>query len=454
MTADLWIANAQVVLEDQVVPGGVLIANGIIQQIVPDSEAVAAREVLDAGGKHLLPGVVDAHVHFNQPGREHWEGYRTGSMAAAAGGVTTILEMPLNATPPTISKFELERKRESVQGDSVVDYGLFGGLVDNNLADLESLHAEGVIGFKAFMSNSGVDFARIDDDLLYAGLEKTGRLGNVLAVHAENEYVTAYLSRVMKEAGRTDRASWYEARPPAQELEAIQRACYWAGVTGGALHVVHVSIPEGLQAIAASKKGGTDVTAETCPHFLFFDQQDYERLGPVAKCAPPIRARETVEALWECVFDGLVDVIASDHSPCTWAEKEAGSQDIWQAWGGISGIQTMLPALLSEGVNARGLPLTRLMKMLATNPAVRYGIYPQKGTIRPGSDADLVLVDLEEEWTLQEDHLLYKNRHSPYTGCRFIGAVKSTLVRGKMVFTGGQIVMEPGHGMLVRRVAG
>ncbi len=451
MTADLVITNAQVVLADRVIPGGVSVENGKIQAVLSGGPEIDAREVIDAEGKTLLPGVVDAHVHFNQPGRDHWEGYRTGSMAAAAGGVTTILEMPLNATPPTINSKELERKQQSVKDDPIVDYGLFGGLVDDNLTELEALHAGGVIGFKAFLSNSGVDFERIDDDLLFAGLDRIGRLGNVLAVHAENEYVTGYLGRKMREAGRSDRASWVEARPPAQEVEAIQRACYWSRITGGALHIVHVSVPEGLKAIARAKQAGAPVTSETCPHFLFFDQDDFERLGPVAKCAPPIRPRQVVEQMWACIFEGLVDVIASDHSPCTWAEKEAGSADIWEAWGGISGIQSMLPALLSEGVNARGLPLPQLTKMVGENPARRYGLYPRKGAILPGADADLVLVDLDEEWTLTADQLFYKNAHSPYIGYRFKGAVKQTFVRGKTVYKDGKILAEPGSGQLLRR---
>ncbi len=451
MDGDLFIKNAQVVLEDAVFHGGVVIAEGKIAAIVSDGLQVSAPQVIDAGGKHLLPGVIDAHVHFNQPGRDHWEGYLTGSMAAAAGGVTTVLEMPLNATPPTIDEENLVRKQASVVNDSVVDYGLFGGLVDDNLAELEALHAGGGIGFKAFMSNSGVDFARINDDLLFAGLEKIGQLGNVLAVHAENEFVTGYLSGKMQAAGRTDRASWYEARPPEQEVEAIRRACYWADVTNGALHVVHVSVPEGLREIDRANAAGVKVTSETCPHFLFFDHQDYERLGPVAKCAPPIRSRAVVEELWECVFAGLVDVIASDHSPCTWDEKAPGLENIWKAWGGISGIQTMLPAMLSEGVNKRGLALTQLMQMLAANPARIYGLYPQKGAILVGADADLVLVDLAQEWELAADHLFYKNKHSPYVGYSFKGSVERTWVRGQTVYASGQITARPGSGCLLKR---
>ncbi len=451
MTTDLYLKNARVVLEGSVVEGGVLVSGGKIADVVLGSPTVEARETLDARGRTVLPGVVDAHVHFNQPGRDHWEGYRTGTMAAAAGGVTTVLEMPLNATPPTISVTQLERKRASVQADAVVDYGLWGGIVNNNLDDLAGLHAGGVIGFKGFMSNSGVDFARVDDDMIYAGLLASRELGNLIGLHAENEFVTAYLGRQMQAAGRTDRASWPASRPPETELEAVQRACYWAGVTGGHLHIVHVSIAAGLKAIARAKSTGIDVTAETCPHYLILDEQDFERLGPAAKCAPPLRSRENVEAMWECVLAGLVDTLGSDHSPCPWEDKARGLENVWKAWGGISGVQTMLPALLTEGVHKRGLSLPALMQMLAANPARRFGLYPQKGAIQPGADADLVLVDLDATWTLTADQLFYKHPHSAYIGRSFNGRVLRTLVRGQTVYADGTIQVAPGYGQWVRR---
>jgi len=451
MSIDLYLKNARVVLEDAVIDGGVLVSGETIADVVVGAPQVDAARTVDLNGQVLLPGVVDAHVHFNQPGRDHWEGYRTGTMAAAAGGVTTILEMPLNATPPTINVAEFDRKRESVRGDAVVDYGLWGGLVDNNLSDLAGLNERGVIGFKGFMSNSGVDFARVDDDLIYAGLLESRRLGNLVGLHAENEYVTDYLGKGLREAGRTDRASWHQSRPPATELEAVQRACYWAGVTGGNLHIVHVSIAQGVQHIAQARRHGVHVTAETCPHYLCLDEDDFVRLGPAAKCAPPLRSRENVEALWGCVLAGQVDTLGSDHSPCPWDDKAPGIENIWKAWGGIQGLQTMLPALLTEGFHARGLSLPALMKMLATNPARLFGLAPRKGVIAIGADADLVAVDLDRTWTLSADQLLYKNQHSAYVGRTFRGRVEKTWVRGQIVFEDGQIKARPGYGQWLRR---
>jgi allantoinase len=451
MSIDLYLKNAQVVTENEVFHGGVTVEGEKIAEVVNGDPEIQAAEVIDLQGRVLLPGVVDAHVHFNEPGRENWEGYRTGTMAAAAGGVTSVLEMPLNSTPPTINRELLAYKRQVVASQAVVDYGNWGGLVNDNLADLDAMHADGVIGYKAFASASGVDFERLNDDLIYAGLDKMRQLGNLIGLHAENEWVCSYLSKQLKEAGRTDRAAWYESRPPFAELETIQRAGYWAKVTGGNLHVVHISVADGIRHLAQLRQAGVHVTAETCPHYLFFDHQDFERIGPAAKCAPPIRSREDVEALWACVLEGLVDTIGSDHSPCSWDEKEKGMDNIWKAWGGISGVQLTLPVLLSEGVNKRGLSLSELARMLSYNPARLFGLYPQKGKIQPGADADLAVVDLGQEWTLSADQLFYKNKFSAYVGSTFKGQVQRTLVRGKTVYQSGQILAEPGYGKLLLR---
>ena len=451
MKVDLYLRNGLIAAEDTTFQGGIVIEEGKIAGLVLGDEALQAKQVIDLRGKVVLPGIVDDHVHFNEPGREYWEGYRTGSMAAAAGGVTTVLEMPLNATPPTIDHAKLQQKRALAANAAVVDYANWGGLVNNNLDALDELHADGVVGFKAFMSNSGVDFERVDDDMLYAGLLKMRELGNVIGLHAENEYVTRLLGKRLRSQGRTDRAAYLESRPPETELEAIERSLFWAKQTGGNLHIVHISIACGVQAIARAKQARVHVTAETCPHYLCLDRDDYIRLGPAAKCSPPIRDRAEVESLWQCVLSGQVDTIASDHSPCTLEEKACGNDNIWKAWGGITGIQTMLPALLTEGYHKRGLPLPALVRMLSTNPARIFGLYPKKGTLLPGSDADLVVVDLNREWTLSPDHLFSKNKHSAFTDFRFKGAVEQTIVRGVSVYGGRRILASPGFGQLVRR---
>ncbi len=452
MKSDLYLKNGTVVTETGVFHGGVTVVDGRISQVVEGAPTLEAAETVDLQGKWLLPGLVDGHVHFNEPGLETWERYRTGTKAAAAGGVTTILDMPLNSTPPTINLTELDRKREAVQSEAVVDYAHWGGLVNNNLADLQSLHNAGVIGLKAFMTYAP-GFPRVDDDLIYAGMKQARTLGNLVAIHSENEYMTAFLARELQAAGRRDFLAWPESRPPFQELEAVQRVLFWAGVTGAQLHIVHVSIAEGIKAATQAKTKGVNVTVETCPQYLMLDLNDYERIGPRAKCAPPIRSRAQVEALWKCVLAGQVDTIGSDHSPCTVQDKEIGYTDIWQAWGGISGIQTMLPGLMTEGVHKRGLSLPLLTRMVSANPARIFGLYPRKGTIQPGSDADMVIVDSNRQWTLAEEDLHYLNQHSAFAGFQFRGRVEQTFVRGVCVCKQGTITVDPGFGELLKREA-
>jgi len=448
----LYIKNAKVVTGTNIFNGGILINNEKIQALVYGDQEISADLIIDAQEKYLLPGLVDPHCHFNEPGRTEWEGIQAGSFAAAAGGVTTVFDMPLNSTPPTINKHELGKKREIVEKESIIDIAQFGGLVDNNLEEIGALEAEGVIGYKTFLSNSGVDFQRVNDDLLFEGLKKIASFGNVISIHSENEFIINYLSEKFKKEGRIDRAAWYEARPPEAEIEAIQRVCLLTELARGYVNVAHVSTPEGVKIIAKAKQRGVHITSETCPHYLFFDQKDFERIGPEAKCAPPLRSRSMVEEMWSLVVDGTLDIIASDHSPCLESDKLKGINNIWEAWGGVTGIQTMLPVILTEGVHKRGLSLLRLVHLMSTNPARTYGVYPEKGSLLPGTDADFILVDLDKEWTLKTDDLLSKNKHSAFVGSNFKGCVEKTFIRGKLVYQDGKIMVNPGYGKVLRKI--
>ncbi|MBZ9938359.1 allantoinase AllB [Mesorhizobium sp. BR1-1-16] len=446
--ADLVIRNARVVARDRDFRGGVAVSDGQITAIFEGESDLPATDVIDAAGLVLMPGLVDGHVHFSEPGRGHWEGFETGSRAAAAGGITTFVEMPLNAHPPTVDAAALALKQQAAE-KSVVDYALWGGLVEDNLADLPGLQAGGVVGFKAFMCTAS-DFPRVDARLMRAGMAAIAGFGSFLAVHAEDEAMTDGLTATLRSAGRTDRAAWGEARPIAAELAAIDQAIIIAAETGARLHIVHVSSSAGIDRISAAKARGIRVTAETCPHYLFFDETDLERIGPLAKCAPPLRAPAEREALWERVLAGAVDVIASDHSPCLIEEKTAGDADIFKAWGGISGLQSTLPVLLTEGPR-RGLSLAAIARMTATNPARLFGLDPQKGAITVGADADLVLVDPDAAFTLAEEDLFYRNRHSAYVGAHFTGAIRQTISRGETVYVDGVVTALPRRG---RRLEG
>lgn len=421
--------------------------NGVISAI--GSHLQTSAETIDATGLVVLPGVVDPHVHFNEPGRADWEGWETGTRGAARGGVTTVLEMPLNAHPPTTTAAAFDAKLAVASKKSLVDFGLWGGLVPENLGDLEALHQRGVVGFKAFMSHSGIDdFHRVPDGLLAIGLKVTARLGALVGVHAESQEL---LDRHAAAQG-PDRLSWCRSRPPAAEVEAIRRllVCMRGAGKGVRAHVVHVSCTEGLDVVDQARSNGVAITAETCPHYLAFDETDFDRIGPALKCAPPIRDSATRTALWQSLLEGRVDFVGSDHSPCPAADKLKGEQDIRHAWGGIAGIQATLPVLFSDGVRARGLSFERIAHLTATAPAQTFGMYPRKGAIAVGADADFALVDPQQEWTLEPSELETRSGLSAYLGRRFTGRVVRTIVRGRTVFADNEITGTAGWGQFVR----
>jgi len=448
---DLVIHGGDVILPTGRATADITVTGGVIAAIGTDIEAAA--ETIDARGLVVLPGLVDAHVHFNEPGRADWEGWDAGTRGAAAGGVTTVLEMPLNAHPPTITAAHFDAKHAVAARKALVDFGLWGGLVNDNLAELSGLAARGVVGFKAFMSESGVDdFRRVPDGVLAAGLKAAARLGLVVGVHAESHEMVERLSSEIRGRREIDRLAWCRARPPAAELEAIRRlvSCVRGAGLGARAHVVHVSGADGLAEVQAAREWGLSLTAETCPHYLEFDEQDFERVGPALKCAPPIRDAASRERLWTALLAGEVDLVASDHSPCPAADKTKGEHDVWQAWGGVAGIQATLPVLLTGGVHARGLSLERVADLTATAPARLFGLFPRKGSIAIGADADFALVDPARTWTFGAEHLQTRSGISPYLGRTFKGATVRTIVRGRTVFVDGEIVGTPGWGTLVR----
>jgi allantoinase len=422
----------------------IAVTNGVISAI--GSEVRDGGEFIDATGLAVLPGVVDAHVHFNEPGRANWEGWEAGTRGAAAGGVTTVLEMPLNAHPPTTTPDAFDAKLAVASQKALVDFGLWGGLVPDNLNNLSILHQRGVIGFKAFMSDSGIDdFHRVSDGVLAIGLKTAARLNAIVGVHAESQEMLAA-------QGAPNPLAWCRARPAAAEVAAIRRllVCMRGAGRGVRAHVVHVSCVEGLAEVNDARSKGVAITAETCPHYLAFTEEDFERIGPPLKCAPPIRDAATREALWDEVLAGRVDLIASDHSPCPAADKHKGEHDIWQAWGGVAGIQATLPVLLTDGLRDRGLSFERIAHMTATAPAQLFGLYPRKGAIAVGADADFAIVDPQTRWTLDSHGLQTRSGVSAYLGREFTGKVVRTIVRGRTVFFDGEVSGAAGWGQLLK----
>ncbi|KAB2334888.1 allantoinase [Cytobacillus depressus] len=437
---DLIIKNGQIVTADAVVQGDVAIKDGKIKEVSVGKpiEGSAAKEI-NAEGHHILPGLIDTHVHFNEPGRTEWEGLETGSRSLAAGGATTFFDMPLNSTPPTINKENLEIKSSLAAEKSIVNPRFWGGLVPENIDDLRGLHENGVIGFKAFMSPSGIDdFNNVDDESIYKGMKEIASLGSLLAVHAESTVMCDQLAKEKISQGKVSARDFVESRPIISEVEAVRRILSYAEVTGCKLHVVHASSRRVVQLINEAKESGLDVTVETCPHYLSLTVKDLEEKGVLAKCAPPLRDEDEVENLWAAVANGEIDVIGSDHSPAPASMKE-GKGNIFEGWGGISGAQSNLNILLTEGHFKRKIPLEKIVELTSTNPAKVFRL-ENKGTIAPDYDADLTIVNLNESFELKAEDLFYRHKHSPYVGMTFQGKVKTTIVGGKVVFENGEIM--------------
>ncbi len=416
------------------------IADGRIAAIGPDLEG-GAREEIDCDSLSVFPGVIDAHVHFNEPGRTEWEGFATGSRALAAGGATACIEMPLNAHPPTLDAASFDLKRAAAEAASVVDFALWGGLVPGNIERMDELAERGVAGFKAFMSASGIeDFSASDDLTLYEGMARAAKLDRIVAVHAENDTITRALAERAIAEGRTGVRDYLASRPIIAELEAISRAILFAEETGCALHIVHVSTGRGVTLVAEARARGVNVSCETCPHYLVFTEEDVEAIGALAKCAPPIRSQEERDALWGYLADGMLPMVASDHSPAP-ASMKTGA-DFFRIWGGISGCQSMLQLLLTYGYLERDLRWRTIARATAEYPAARFRL-PNKGRIAVGADADLALVALYDETVLQASDLFYRHQHSPYVGRKLRGRVTRTLLRGMTIYRDGQIVSDP-----------
>ena len=455
-------------MDDLAIRGATVISNGALSRDIlisggrvtalTEPGAGTARTEIDAAGLYALPGIVDAHVHFNDPGRTDWEGWEHGSRGAVAGGTTTVIDMPLNSLPPVLDGASFDRKRAAGERGSIVDFALWGGLTGPDPVPLAELASRGAVGCKAFLCASGVpEFAALDEAALVPAFRAAAAAGLLVAAHAEDDALVAAATARVREGGHRDPQAWGGSRPAQAEVRAVTRACEAAREAGARLHIVHLSAAEALGSIGLARDAGTDVSVETCPHYLVFDETDVAREGPLLKCAPPIRDSANRELLWSALLGGRIDLIASDHSPCTAADKDRGREDIFAAWGGVSGAQSLLPVLLTETRRrSEGLDLAAVLGFLAwrlsAKPAQRFGLWPRKGTIAVGSDADITLVDAEREWTFDPAALQTRSGRSPYTGRAFHGAVVRTIVRGTTVFDDGAFPVAAGHGRFVPAV--
>jgi allantoinase len=419
----------------------VVVEDGRIVRVAGADDDPAVPDVVLADDEVLLPGLVDTHVHVNEPGRTEWEGFASATRAALAGGVTTVVDVPLNSIPPTVDPAALAVKRAAAMGAVAVDTGFWGGAVPASLGRLEALWDEGVLGFKAFLAPSGVDeFPHLDREQLASALAEIAAFGGLLIVHAEDP---AVLGSAPPPAGR-DYRRFVRSRPPEAETAAVCAVLDGVRRTGARAHILHLSAAATLPMLAAAKDEGLPVTAETCPHYLVFDEAHIGDGATQFKCCPPIRDAANQDALWAALADGTIDLVVSDHSPSTADRKFAGDGDFGAAWGGIAGLQFGLAAVWTAA-RSRGIPLETVLPWFTTAPADLVGL-SRKGRIAPGTDADLVVLAPEERHGVEVQDLRFRNPVSAYLGADLAGVVRRTWLAGRPVGPD-----DPPAGRLVRR---
>lgn len=402
---------------------------------------VEADERLDARGDLLMPGAIDLHVHFEEPGPTEREGFWTGTRAAAAGGITLVVEHPLS-DPPTTTVERYVAKRDAVKPSAHVDFGLWGGAVPGNVDQFEGMTSAGAPGFKAFMVGSEPDYPALNDEALSAAMAEVARLESSIVVHAEDDAAIASLTERLRAQGRLDPLAWAESRPPATEATAVDRALMLAARAGCRLHLAHLSSALAIQLASKARAKGLRVAVETCPHFLLLDESHLERLGPWAKTAPPLRSRDEQVKLWESIRNGEVDILASDHAPWEPHEKTPGLSSIWDAPNGLQSLQLMT-ILTLEAWTSRGLPLERFVRLTSGGPARWLGLFPRKGAIQTGSDADIAIYRRVAPREVRAAELLNRQQWTPFEGLQTSFVVRATLLRGRWVYSEGTVATAP-----------
>jgi len=434
LLSSLLVKNGLVVLSSGVYKWDIKVVDGVVVEIGRDLSFNNVEEVINASGCYVFPGVVDEHVHMREPGLEYKDDFEHGSKAAIKGGVTTVIEHP-NTLPPVDSAERLLAKARLLESKAYVDFALLGVLHDANISEFEDMVGAGAVGFKVFMGPTTGNIPPPSDATLYEIMEKSAKMNVRVMFHAEDYKLVEYFTEKVKRTGRDDPVLHVEARPPLAEVYSILKIAAVAKYTGGHAHIVHVSSRDALEAIRLAREHGVDITAETCPHYLLLDLEDYKRYGPLIKVNPPIRGGAHREALLRAVVSGLLDTLGSDHAPHT-PEEKTGS--IWEAAAGFPGVQTLLPLILDLALQGL-IPLTCIPRLLAENPAKLFGFWPYKGTIMPGSSGDLVIVDPEGYTEVTSEWLEYKYKLSPYIGLRLKGRIKHVVLRGHIVVKNGEL---------------
>lgn len=441
-TVDIVIRNGLVVSPDATVKADVAIQGDTIVAIGQGPAIPKGHREIDAGGLHVLPGAIDVHVHLRDPGFTYKEDWASGTAAAAVGGVTTVFDMP-NTDPATDSLEALELKRTAARNKSYVNYGLYGVLYERSMPHLKALHDAGVIGFKCFMAETTGEFPTPHDGLILEGFEILAKLGARCTVHAENGQIVAYRRERMQAVGRIDAHAHLASRPEICEMEAVSRAILFAEWTGMSLHIAHKSSKDALFLVRDARARGVDVTVETCPQYLLLNSHDVERFKGLVRANPPVREPGHAEGLWDGLRDGTIDMIATDHAPHAWEEKTYS--DIWSCARGMAGLETQMPLMLTE-VNRGRMTLNEYVRWTAYNPAVSWGLYPQKGAILVGAHADIALVDMNHKGIIEQESLHSLHKFTPWHGRLIHGKPVHTLVRGRLVVWNGEVVGEAGWG--------
>jgi allantoinase len=436
----LAVRSERVVFPDGVRAASIFIDDERIVRVAAYGERPAGIRELDAGDLVVMPGLVDTHVHVNDPGRADWEGFEHATRAAAAGGVTTIVDMPLNSIPATTTVRGMEAKRDAASGRCHVDVGFWGGVVPGNAVDLEPLARAGVLGFKCFLSPSGVDeFAHVAESDLSVALTILAQLRLPLLAHAE---LPALLREPSPSSDPRSHETWLRSRPPASEHAAIDLLVRLAQESGARVHIVHLASADALPAIAGARAAGVPLTIETCPHYLSFSAEEIPDGATAFKCAPPLRERDHRTRLWQALASGDIDLVATDHSPSPPALKHLESGDFLRAWGGIASLQIGLRAVWT-GAAERNLPIERLARWMSAAPARLAGLESVKGRIAVGCDADLVMFDPEAESVVDGASLFHRHPVTPYNGRRLMGEIRRTMLRGEVIFDRGETVGPP-----------
>ena len=428
-SADLLICGGKVVTPQSVVEANVAVKDGTIIAVGVAGAMPQAREMLDASGLYVLPGAIDVHVHFRDPGYPHKEDFASGTAAAAFGGVTTVFDMP-NTIPPAGTADALAGKHRVAAEKAHVDFGLYGLLGEDTIEHVPALVEGGVIGFKLYMGNT---FGRIpcpSTGAMLEAFEAVAPTGKRISLHAETNSIMERREVRLRGAGRLDPLAHLASRPAVVAVEAVSRAALLAEWTGARIHILHISSAEELRPLREAKARGVDITGETCPHYIMLSSEDYARFAGTIRVNPPVRGKRNQEPLWEALADGTIDLIATDHAPHSPEEKTRN--DIWTVDCGFPGVETQMPLMLTEA-NAGRFGICDYVRWSAANPARIFGLYPRKGAIQPGSDADITVVDLAREWTIEDAALQSRSKITPWNGRRVKGLPIHTLVRGRFV---------------------